>query len=82
MPSVTTMVFTPSTTTSTALTAPHATAARTATIAAGTIPQWWLVTSTGQTVAANPNTDGTDRSTNSPTMIVHSSAMAMKTSAY
>ena len=37
-------------------------------------------TSTGMTVAAKPKTDGTDRSTNSPMVIVHSRAMVMKTS--
>lgn len=40
MPSVTTMVFTPMTTTSSPLTAPTTAAARTATIAAGHTPQW------------------------------------------
>src|SRR2546425_2003916 len=82
MPSVTTMVFTRATTTSRPLTNPQASAPRTATIAAAHTGQWWLVTSTGRIVAAKPNTDGTDRSTNSPTMIVHSSAMVMNTSAY
>ena len=36
--------------------------------------------STGKTVAANPKTDGTDKSTNSPTTIMTSSAIDMKTS--
>src|SRR6266487_6242661 len=82
MPSVTTMVFTRATTTSRPLTTPQASAPRTATTAPAHTGQWWLVTSTGRIVAAKPNTEGTDRSTNSPTMIVHSSAMVMNTSAY
>ncbi len=80
MPSVTTIVFTPATTTSTPLTTPTSSAASTATTDAGHTPQWWLTTSTGRIVADVPNTAGTDRSTNSPTLIVHSRAMAMNTS--
>lgn len=54
IPRVTTMVLTPATTTSRPLTAPTARAATTATIDAGSTPQWWLTTSTGRIVAENP----------------------------
>ena len=52
----------------------------TATIDAGHTFQPWLTTSTGRIVAPKPKTAGTDRSTNSPTTIVHISAIVMKTS--
>src|SRR5215472_10544989 len=80
IPSVTTIVLTPTLTTRKAFTVPIATAAITATIAAGHTPQPWFTTRTGRIVAENPKTAGTDRSTNSPTMMVHSSAIVMNTS--
>jgi hypothetical protein len=40
-----------------------------------------LTTRTGRIVAAKPKTEGTERSTNSPTAIVQSRAIAKKTSA-
>src|SRR6516225_8699259 len=79
IPSVTTLVLTPTFTTRKAFTTPIATAASTATTAAGHTPHPWFTTSTGRIVAENPNTAGTDRSTNSPTQMVHSSAMVMNT---
>ena len=55
-------------------------AATAATEAAQTF-QPWSTTSTGSSVAENPSTEATDRSTNSPTQIVHSSAAVRNTSA-
>ncbi len=80
MPSVTTIVLTPIFTTRNPLSTPTSTQPITATIAADHTPQPWLTTSTGRIVAPKPKTAGTDRSTNSPTTIVHISAIVMKTS--
>ncbi len=80
MPSVTTMVFTRTLTTRKPCSAPIATVAATATIPASHTFHPWFTTRTGRIVAANPKTAGTDKSTNSPTMIVHISAAVMNTS--
>src|ERR1700754_3725964 len=80
MPSVTTIVLTPGPPITQPLTAPASRLSRTATTLAAHTFQWWLTTSTGTTIAARPRLEATDRSTNSPTHTVHSSAAVRNTS--
>lgn len=81
MPSVTTMVLTPTLTTSQPFTAPTAVDRTSeASTAAPTLHPWltWRVVSM---MAASPKLEATDMSTNSPTTIVQSRAAVRKTSA-
>ena len=81
IPSVTTIVLTPSLTTRNPFTSPTSAHAMTAAMAATHTFQWCVTVSTVTRMAPSPKFDATDKSTNSPTMMVHSRAADKNTSA-
>src|SRR5579864_4562358 len=81
IPSVTTIVLTPTYTISRPLIAPADTPTATATTDATATPQWSKTVRTGISVAHRPKIEATERSTNSPTITVHRKAMERKTKA-